>query len=118
MIAVLLVALGGAAGAVARHALVVSLPARFPWAILAVNVVGSFLAGVLMVAASAQVLLLAGVGFCGALTTYSTFALDTMALAREGRRPAAVANIAVSLAACIVAVVLGIALARGLGVSG
>ena len=118
MIAVMLVAVGGAAGALARHALVVAWPARFPWSILAVNVVGSFILGILLVAASGQVLLLMGVGFCGALTTFSTFALDTMALAREGRTPAAAANVAVSLVACTLAITLGIALARGLGLSG
>lgn len=114
MTAVVLVALGGALGAAARYALVRLLPARFPWAILAANVAGSLLLGVLLSGASREAMLLAGVGFCGALTTFSTFALDTALLAREGRPRAAAANVAVSVVAAIAALALGVAIGRTL----
>lgn len=114
MSAFLLVAAGGALGAGARYLLVSTVSGRFPWSILIANVVGSFVLGLLLPIVDASVLLFAGVGFCGALTTYSTFALDTLVLAREGRRSAAAANVVVSLTASIVALLAGLALARGL----
>jgi CrcB protein len=115
MTAFLLVAAGGALGAAARYALVTLLPARFPWAVLLANVAGSLVLGILLVSAQGDLMLLAGVGFCGALTTFSTFALDTLVLAREGRPRASAANVGLSVAACIAAVVAGMALARAMG---
>ena len=117
MTALLLVALGGGMGAAARYALVRAMPARFPWGVLVANVVGSFLLGILLAGAAQDVRLLAGVGFCGGLTTFSTFSLDTLVLAREGRGGAAAANVVVSIAACVGAVVAGLALGAALGLS-
>ena len=114
MTAIVLVAVGGAVGASARYALVRLLPARFPWAILAANVAGSFLLGALLSAASREAMLLLGVGFCGALTTFSTFALDTAVLTREGRPRAAAVNVAASVAAALAALAIGLALGRAL----
>ena len=85
MIGIALVAVGAALGATARYALASAWRARFPWSILTANVIGSFLLGILLVRAQDDVYLFLGVGFCGALTTFSTFALDTLLLAREGR---------------------------------
>ncbi len=82
---VLLVAVGGAAGALVRFLVAVALPGRR--ATLAVNVVGSGLLGAL-VQSSPSVLALVGIGFCGGLTTFSTFAVE-VALdvhARSSRR--------------------------------
>jgi fluoride exporter len=115
MTAFLLVAAGGALGAGARYLLVAAIPGRFPWSILIANVAGSFALGVLLVWADSEAMLLGGIGFCGALTTFSTFALDTHLLAREGRRLASVVNIAVSLAGSILALMAGLALAHTLG---
>lgn len=112
MTAVLLVAVGGALGASARYALASWWSSRFPWAILAANVFGSFILGILLHAAQRDLMLLLGVGFCGALTTFSTFALDTAVLGREGRRTAAGVNVLVSAAGSIGALILGLALAR------
>jgi CrcB protein len=112
--AAILVALGGALGASARYALAAWWTARFPWAILVANAAGSFVLGVLLHEAPRESMLLIGVGFCGALTTFSTFALDTVVLAREGRPKAAVANVIASTAGSILALALGLALARAL----
>lgn len=111
MTAALLVALGGALGASARYAMATRWTARFPWSILVANLAGSFVLGVLLHEAQRDVLLFVGVGFCGALTTFSTFALDTVVLAREGRPSAAGANIMLSAAGSITALALGLALA-------
>lgn len=118
MTAVLLVAVGGAAGASLRYAFARLVPGRFPWGILAANLLGSFLLGVLLAGADDEVMLLAGVGFCGALTTFSTFALDTLVLAREGRPATSWANALASVAGCLAALAGGLALARAVGLGG
>jgi len=69
---------------------------------LTVNLVGSFVLGVLLGAsghfvAGAVVVLLLGTGFCGAFTTFSTFAFETVRLIEEHEHRYAVANVAVSL---------------------
>lgn len=108
---VLWVALGAAVGAPARYltdrALGRLLPGRFPWGTFTVNVVGSFVLGLVSVAADPVVATLVGVGFCGALTTYSTFAYEIVALAE--RREAAVGAVYLlgSVAAGVGAAVLG-----------
>ncbi len=113
------VALGGALGSVARYA--VSLGAArwlgtgFPWGTLAVNVAGSFAIGLLaaLVASDGRPALGADarafvtIGILGGFTTFSSFSLETLTLARSGALGAAAANAALSLAACLVAVWLG-----------
>lgn len=87
----MLVAVGGAAGAVLRFYLSETIPAdSFPWATLSVNLLGSFLLGIVAAAGLVQVLgeaqtLLLGVGFLGAFTTMSTFSVETIAMMEEGR---------------------------------
>jgi fluoride exporter len=94
-----LVALGGALGAVIRYAVNRWLAGTdFPWATLTVNVVGSLLLGVVAVAAEGPTRTILGTGVAGALTTYSAFALETVLLDRNGRRGAALLNVAASLA--------------------
>ena len=115
MTAFALVAVGGALGAGVRYALVATLAGRFPWAILVANLAGSFMLGLLVNSASSGLVLLVGVGFCGALTTFSTFALDTLLLAREGRTPAAGINVVASVAGSVTAVAAGLLLARVIG---
>lgn len=115
MIDVLLVALGGALGAAVRYLLILLVGGRFPWSILIANLAGSFVLGVLLASASPGLLLLLGVGFCGALTTFSAFALDTLVLVREGRSAASITNVAVSVAGSLGAILAGLALARTLG---
>ncbi len=97
---VLLVALGAAVGAVLRHAVAVALPGRR--ATLLVNLAGSLLLGLLAPAAPAAAALL-GVGLCGGLTTFSTYALEV--LDGGGWRYAAG-----STAGCLAACALGLLL--------
>lgn len=115
MTAFLLVAVGGALGAVVRYVLVTHWSARFPWSILVANLAGSFGLGVLLGTAIPGLLLFAGVGFCGALTTFSTFALDTLVLVREGRVAASAGNVAASLAGSVIAVIAGMMLVGAMG---
>jgi CrcB protein len=104
----LLIMLGGAAGALARH-LVNELPPAGATRsrTLAVNVAGSFVLGVLAglggaVPGAAGALI--GTGFCGALTTWSTFAFQTV---DAGSRRVAALNVAATLLIGLGAVVLG-----------
>jgi len=94
----LLVAVGGGLGAMLRYAVNRWLsPSTFPWATLVVNVAGSLLLGTVAAAADGPVRTLLGTGVAGALTTYSAFALETVLLDRDGRRAAALLNVAASL---------------------
>ncbi|MEJ7796462.1 MAG: fluoride efflux transporter CrcB [Nocardioides sp.] len=95
----LLVAVGGAVGALLRWAVGRWLATSgLPWATLVVNVVGSLLLGVVAAASDGWPRTLLGTGVAGALTTYSAFALETVLLERNGRRVWAVANVVGSLA--------------------
>jgi CrcB protein len=110
----LLVVLGAAVGAPARYLtdrLVQSRHATgFPWGTFTVNVVGSFVLGLVAGAAPSPVVTaLVSTGFCGALTTYSTFGWETVGLARQGRRLLAVLNAVGSVLAGLGAAGLGLA---------
>lgn len=114
------VALFGAVGAVARYLLDVKVSeateARFPYGTLTVNVLGSFVLGlvsgvVLFHAAPSAPKVLVGTGLCGSFTTFSTFALETVLLATGGERRAAALNVGVSLLAGCGAAALGLLLA-------
>ncbi|HEY0890474.1 MAG TPA: fluoride efflux transporter CrcB [Nocardioides sp.] len=115
----LLVMLGGAVGASARYLTDLWVQGHhrsgFPWGTFTVNAAGSLLLG--LVAGSAALppwaLTLVGTGFCGALTTFSTFSLETYVLMTSGRRLAVVGNVAGSLAVGLAAVSLGWWLAPG-----
>jgi CrcB protein len=91
----------------ARHATV------FPWGTLTVNVAGSALLGFLAaLPAGSAVWALAGTGFCGALTTYSTLGYETVRLVEEGARFHAAANAVASVVAGLGAAYCGAALAQ------
>ncbi|HEY4378603.1 MAG TPA: fluoride efflux transporter CrcB [Acidimicrobiales bacterium] len=108
---VLLVLIGGAVGAPARYLADQAVQRRhgttFPWGTWTVNVVGSFVLGLVVAAGSGWLVTLAGTGFCGALTTYSTFGYETVRLAEEGETRSAVLNVVASLAAGLGAAALG-----------
>ena len=108
---VLLVLVGGAIGASTRYLTDVTVQrahgTEFPWGTWTVNVVGSFVLGLVAAAGPAWVVTLAGTGFCGALTTFSTFGYETMRLAEEGETADAVWNVVGSLAAGLAAAALG-----------
>lgn len=120
----LAVALGGALGALLRWGVSQWLPARpdggLPWATLTVNVAGSLILALVVVASLSGRFgpgwAATGVatGFCGALTTFSTFSFETVTLARGGHYGVALAYVGLNLLLCmaIVALVLR-ALPRG-----
>lgn len=110
---------GGAAGALARAALAKALPhepGEWPWATFAVNVAGALVLAWLttrlteMVAPTRYWRFLLGTGFCGALTTFSTFQVETIDLLRYGSSGLAfayaTASVAVGMAMAVVATVL------------
>ena len=114
---VLLVAAGGAAGAVIRHLVDVGSPVTlFPWPTLAINVVGAFALGLLPVLAvvrrSPHVAAALGPGLLGGFTTVSAWAGQTRDLAAGGHVVVAGAYIALTLAAGLSAAALGQHLSR------
>jgi CrcB protein len=136
----LLVFVGGAVGAPARY-LIDRFVQRwrnsvFPWGTLTVNLIGSFVLGVLIGAGSGAsgpptgqdtsgllaalggpggiVTTLAGTGFCGALTTFSTFGFETVRLLEEGSLLEAALNAAASLVLGLIVAFAGYTLALNL----
>jgi CrcB protein len=115
----LLIALGAAVGAPLRYLVDRAVQARhdsvFPWGTFTVNVVGSLILGfVIGLPADPAVTALAGIGFSGALTTYSTFGYETLRLVQTGARFYAVANVAASIVAGLGAAYCGLALAQAM----
>jgi CrcB protein len=115
------VALGGAIGTVARYELALAEPVtsgHFPWATFAANLLGSFVFGVAVVvlidarASTAVLRPLVAVGFCGGLTTFSTWMVESVLLTRDGDAGTAVLYLAVSLVAGLAALALGVAITR------
>lgn len=119
MTAFLLVGLGGALGSMARYGVGLALPSSgFPYATLAVNVIGCFGIGLALpmleraAALSPDLRLLIVVGFLGGFTTFSAFGNDTLALVRSGTS-LALLNIAANVVLGLAAVVAGRAIAVG-----
>lgn len=99
----LLVALGGALGSALRYAVASTLDARWPRGTLIVNVAGSALLGLLVGSgADGAAYSLVAVGFCGGLTTWSAFAVQTHGLGGRGGTAYALATLGLALAACAV----------------
>lgn len=118
---VLLAILAGGLGAGVRVAITRIIPTRttgFPLSILLVNVVGSFLMGVIIALATHAVLsedlsFILAVGFCGGFTTMSTFAVESVERVRAGLWVLAGLNIVGSTALGLVAVSAGYLVAGG-----
>lgn len=117
----LLIVLGAAVGAPLRylvdHAVQQRHDSLFPWGTFAVNVVGSLILGILAGgttahAISSDLAALLGTGFCGTLTTYSTFGYETIRLLQQRARFYAVLNAAASAVAGLGAAFLGITIAQ------
>ena len=120
---ILLVIVGAMIGAPLRYLTDRAVQARhdsaFPWGTLAVNVAGSFVLGLLIAGAAVEglsphVVAFAGTGFCGALTTYSTFSYETVRLAQDGTRFYAVTNVVASVVAGLGAAFCGAAVAQAI----
>jgi CrcB protein len=115
----LLVALGAAVGAPARYltdrAVQRRVPGNRPWGTITVNVAGSLVLGVVAsTAAGGGWAALVGTGFCGALTTYSTFGYETVKLAASDDAWGAALNVGISMVAGIAAAALGWSLGTAL----
>lgn len=118
--------LGGGLGSIARYAgsgfIARHFGETFPWGTLLVNISGSFVIGLFatltstegrwMVAPSAREFVM--IGLCGGYTTFSSFSLQTLSLARDGEWFKAGANAVLSLALCLVAVWVGHLLAASI----
>ena len=118
----LLVAAGGALGAMSRYALSGwisgATTGRFPYGTLAVNLIGCFVIGFFLTLAlerfawSPELRVFVTVGFLGAFTTFSTFSNETVELLRGGIYLTACLNIGANLFGCLAATFTGIALAK------
>ncbi len=124
MRSLLLVALGGAVGAVARAVLSTAIQARWssrlPWGTIVVNLAGCLALGVLAGALASRPHLssawrtFGAVGLLGAFTTFSAFEHQTLALLEQGAVGAAAGNVAISVATGLLAVAAGQAVGRAL----
>jgi CrcB protein len=110
----------GSVGACLRYVVDGSIAARrdgrFPVGTLTINLTGSFVLGVITGLALYHAFpetpkVVMGAGFLGAYTTFSTFAFETVTLANEGERRAAIANVFVTVLGGCVAAAAGLALA-------
>lgn len=119
----LLVITGAAVGAPLRYLTDRAVQSRhdtvFPWGTFTVNVIGSLILGLVTGAvtaggASPQVQLAVGTGFCGALTTYSTFSYETLRLLEDDARFLAAANGIASVVAGLGAAFLGVAISQSI----
>lgn len=117
----LLVMVGAAVGAPLRYLTDRAVQSRhdteFPWGTMTVNVVASLVLGlltgaVLAGAASHNLQALLGTGFCGALSTYSTFSYQSLRLVEQGALRTAVANVTLSVVAAVGAAFAGAAIAH------
>ncbi len=116
---------GGAVGALMRYwvstAVYGWLGRGFPWGTLAVNVIGSFVMGLLTVLLierldsppETRAFLL--IGLLGAFTTFSTFSVETLMLIESGAWPRALANAVASVLVCVLAAAFGLFMGRQIG---
>jgi CrcB protein len=121
-VAWLYVALGGAAGSLLRYAAGQALgparPGAFPWHTFAVNVAGSLLLGIVMALVPREdphgLRALLAVGFCGGLTTFSTFGYETVSLLQSRAYAVALAYAGGSFLLALLAVVIGMGMSSRL----
>lgn len=117
-----MIALGGASGALCRYWLVNIINkdrlGSFPLGTLSVNIIGSFLIGIMYVLIAEKVSLhpdwrsVVMVGFLAAFTTFSTFSLETVTLLEYGQLAQALLYVSSSVVICVLASWLGISLTR------
>lgn len=123
MLEAFFIGLAGAAGALGRYGVgrwaKEHVGAGFPFGTFAVNVLGSLLLGLVLGAGlqgalSERAKLALGTGFCGALTTFSTFSVESVRLLEEGRWARGLGYVGLSLALGLAAAALGLWLAQRL----
>jgi len=116
------VAIGGALGASGRYLVGVAtlryLGSGFPWATMAVNIIGSFVMGVMVVTlahlSANRLAPLLMTGLLGGFTTFSAFSLDAVTLWERGATGQAVGYVAASVILSLAALVTGLLMARAL----
>ena len=116
------VALGGAIGASGRYltgvAAIRLMGPGFPWGTLAVNVIGSFAMGVLVIAlghlSANRFAPLLMTGVLGGFTTFSAFSLDAMTIWERGQQGLALTYVVASVGLSLSAIVAGLWMARGI----
>lgn len=116
---VLLAGVGAAVGAPLRYVADTAAKQRFgsafPWGTFAVNVAGSLVLGAVTAGAGVfgpAVQALVGTGFCGALTTYSTFGYELVSLAERGDRRTAITYVLTSIVLGVLAAAVGFGAVR------
>ena len=121
---ILVISIGAILGAnarwiISRYAAKILSPV-FPYGTLFINIAGSFIVGFFMIWATERVLLdprrrlLIVVGFCGAFTTFSSFAFETVAYFEQGQWALLFANFLANNILCLRAALAGMAMARAL----
>lgn len=108
----LMVFIGGSLGAVCRYAISIQMKrivsTEFPLATFLINLLGSFLLGLLLSAgADGLMQLLLGTGFLGGFTTFSTFQIENVMLFKKGSYAMLIAYAAASAILCILAAFMG-----------
>ena len=125
MITYLYIGLGSALGGMARHGVSTWMagrfPGAFPWGTLVVNVLGSFLIGLIASlpesrwpgAAGGLMRQFLTIGFLGGFTTFSAFSLQAVSLAQHGRAPVSLLYVLLSVMLCLAGAALGYFCATG-----
>jgi len=123
-LALALIALGGAAGAISRYLVDTFVSERvgaeFPWGTFVVNMTGSFVLGLLFALAverdvlSSDIRLPVMTGFIGAYTTFSTLMLESWRLAESGSTVAAIANVVGSMVVGLTVMAGGLVVGRAI----
>lgn len=122
MLNALAVGCGGFIGAVSRYLMTMLInrmsTGAFPVATLVINILGSFLIGLLtqvvpnLYPYNKRLLLFLTTGILGGFTTFSTFSLDTVNLYQNGNTTFAILNVLISVLFCVIGVILGKMLAK------
>ena len=124
MLAYLWISLGAIVGASSRYAVgrfvARTVTASFPLGTLLINITGSFILGLFLVWATERAVpdprwrLLIAIGFCGSYTTFSSYAFESFAYFEQGHWLLFGTNVLANNLLCLVAVLAGAALARGI----
>jgi len=125
MLTYVYIGLGAAIGGTLRYWLSNNtykvLPVNFPYGTLLVNVIGSFILGVIMFYFSDRELLnpqlriFLTVGFCGGFTTFSTFSLETMNLFRDAQYLYGIVNVILNVLLCLLGIYLAYLITKLIG---